>query len=104
LNGRPIFVREDREQPTGHHHGGAGCQLFVGNLSWDASWKELKEFFRQCGEVDRVEVIEGPDGRKKGFGTVRFYKAKDASNAIRKLNGVEFMGRPLEVRLDSRAT
>jgi RNA recognition motif-containing protein len=34
---------------------------------------------------------------------VRFHSAKDAQNAIRKLNGVEFMGRALDVRLDNKA-
>jgi len=109
LHGRPIFVREDREQGGRRSAGGAGgapsagCQLFVNNLSFDTTWKELKDHFRQCGDVERVEVIEGPDGRKKGFGTVRFYKAKDASKAIETLNGIELQGRELEVRHDNKA-
>mmetsp|Transcript_23561 Transcript_23561/g.49859 ORF Transcript_23561/g.49859 Transcript_23561/m.49859 type:complete len:471 (+) Transcript_23561:234-1646(+) len=135
LNGRPIFVREDREQGHGHHGGGGyhrgghgghhhmgggyhhqqqrpgfmpgtpaeeGCQLFVGNLSWETGWRELKDHFRQCGDVDRAEVAEGSDGRKKGFGLIRFHTAKEAEKAIETLNGVEFMGRPLEVRLDNK--
>lgn len=101
LNGRPIFVREDREQGGGG--GAGGCQLFVGNLSFDTSWRELKDHFRQCGDVERADVMEAPDGRKKGFGTVRFYRQKDAQNAIRRLNGVELQGRRLEVRLDHKA-
>lgn len=105
LHGRPIFVREDREQghSGGSSGGSGGTQLFVGNLSWDTTWKELKDHFRQCGDVERSEVMEGPAGRSKGFGTVRFYRAKDAQNAIRRLNGVELQGRNLEVRLDNRA-
>ena len=146
LNGRPIFVREDREQGGGgggggggHHHGGhqgggnfnrgghhggnrdggfqkqerpgfmpgtpaeEGCQLFVGNLSWDTGWRELKDHFREIGDVDRAEVAEGSDGRKKGFGLIRFQTASDAQKAIEELNGVEFMGRPIEVRLDNKA-
>lgn len=127
LHGRPVFVREDREQGGGYggrgggragrgfggRSGGArgdtgasaapGCQLFVNNLSYDTTWKELKDHFKSCGDVERAEVIEGPDGRKKGFGTVRFYNADDATNAIESLNGVELMGRPLEVRHDNKA-
>jgi len=140
LNGRPIFVREDREQGGGGHHGGGhhqhrggyggyqhggggyhqqyqqqrggfmpgapaeeGCQLFVGNLSWETGWRELKDHFRQCGDVDRAEVAEGSDGRKRGFGLIRYHTAKDAQSAIETLNGVELMGRPLEVRLDNKA-
>lgn len=136
LHGRPIFVREDREQGGGKRGGAGGfhrasggaagtsaaaaaassgagaatagaatangCQLFVGNLSFDTTWKELKDHFRQCGEVERVEVMEGPGGRKKGFGTVRFFNAKDAKNAIERLDGVELQGRELKVRLDEK--
>jgi len=144
LNGRPIFVREDREQGGGgggggHHGGGGGfnnnrggqggrdgggnggfqqqsrpgfmpgpppvpgCQLFIGNLSWDTGWRELKDHFNQCGDVDRAEVAEGSDGRKKGFGLIRYHTAEDAENAIESLNGVEFMGRDIEVRVDNKA-
>ncbi|KAL7426053.1 hypothetical protein ACHAXH_000293 [Discostella pseudostelligera] len=80
-----------------------GCQVYVGNLSWETGWRELKDYFRQCGEVERSEVAEGSDGRKKGFGLVRFRTAADAQNAIGTLNGAEFMGRVLEVRLDNKA-
>lgn len=137
LNGRPIFIREDREQGGGGHRGSynrggyqsggpygggynnreqhrssagfipgtpaeEGCQLFVGNLSWDTGWRELKDHFRQIGEVDRAEVAEGSDGRKKGFGIIRFHTAKDAQGAMEALNGTEFMGRSLEVRVDNK--
>ena len=47
--------------------------------------------------------MESPDGRRKGFGTVKFYYPKDANNAIRRLNGTELQGRRLEVRLDLKA-
>merc|ERR1711971_304769 len=100
LDGRPIFVREDREAADTN---ASGSQLFVGNLNFDTSWQDLKDHFRQSGDVERVEVIEDRDGRKKGFGTVKFYKQKDASNAIRRLNGLELQGRRLEVRLDLKA-
>lgn len=96
LHERPIFIREDREQSS-------HLQLFVGNLSYDTSWRELKDHFRQCGEVERAEVMQTHDGRKRGFGTVRFYRPRDAQNAIRSLNGVELMGRKLEVRVDQKA-
>jgi len=132
LDGRPIFVREDREQGGGGGRGrgggrnnrgggggrggrgrgsfnadsgatGPGTQLFVGNLSWDTNWKELKDHFTKCGEVEHADVAEGPDGKKKGFGTVRFANAKDAANAIEQMNGMELQGRDLQVRIDSKA-
>jgi len=88
---------DDRPAPE------AGSQLFIGNLSWETGWQDLKDHFRQMGEVERADVAVGRDGRKKGFGFIRFSTADEAKKAIDELNGVEFMGRPLEVRLDNKA-
>ena len=132
LNGRNMYIREDRNQGGGgagggKHHGGrghgnlpggrggfrgagdsgekgnGGCQLFINNLSYDTSWQDLKDHFRQCGDVERAEVITNADGRSKGFGTVRFVKESDAEAAIQRLNGAELQGRTLEVRYDTKA-
>jgi len=124
LGGRNLSLREDRNQSGGGRgrggHGGRGryggsrgdrshgssseqgSQLFVGNLSFDTTWKELKDHFRQCGDVERAEVALNPEGRSKGYGTVQFYKQSDAENAIRRLNGVDLMGRTLEVRVSTK--
>lgn len=125
LNGQVMYVREDRS-PGGGRGGGRGgyggrgrgggrggrgtggppieegTQLFVGNLSFDTTWKELKDHFRQCGEVRRAEVRTTPSGQSKGFGTVQFFNKKDAEEAINRLNGSDLQGRELEVRLDQK--
>jgi len=117
LNGRPMYLREDRVQLGGGKGGGkggkggnksddkpsTGCQLFVGNLPFDISWQEVKDHFREVGDVEHVDLMEHADGRKKGFGTVKFFNAEDSKNAIKKLNGIELQGRSLEVRLDNKA-
>ena len=113
LNGRPIFVREDREygHNSGRSHsysknngGGKGCQLFVSNLPFDTpSWKEVKDHFRQAGEVEHVDVFQYHNGKLKGTATVRYFNAEDAQNALDTLNGVDFMGRELALRFDSKA-
>ena len=91
LGGRPIFVREDREQPSsrqgrrggggggGQANGGgggganvAGRQLYVGNLSFETTWADLKDHFRTAGEVERADVMMDSSRRSKGWGTVRF--------------------------------
>jgi RNA recognition motif-containing protein len=76
--------------------GESGTQLYVGNLSFDTTWRELKDHFRQCGDIKRAEV------KSKGFGTVVFVKKEDADAAIHRLNGSELQGRKLEVRLDQK--
>ena len=79
-----------------------GTQLFVSNLSLDTTWKELKDHFRQCGEVAHAEVKSNPQGQSKGFGTVTFSTRDEAEEAINQLNGSELQGSQLEVRFDQR--
>ena len=124
LKGRPIRLREDKVTNTsgrsergsrggrGGRGGGKGygdetapkgTQLYVGNLSYDTTWRELKEHFKQIGEVVRADVKSADNGRSKGFGIVRYARPEDAEAAISKLSGVELDGRPLEVRPDHKA-
>lgn len=76
----------------------AGSQLFVGNLAPDCHWKDLKDHFKQCGEVKRADVF-----KKGGMGTVRFAKLEDANKAIETLNNADFQGNTIEVRVDKKA-
>jgi len=102
IHGRPIFVREDREAGKGAQN----TQLFVGNLSYETTWKELKDHFRSCGEVERADVqyqAEDPT-RSKGWGTIKFARARDAANAINQLNGSDLQGRQIQVRIDKQGS
>jgi RNA recognition motif-containing protein len=126
LNGRPIRLREDRVGGGGgggrqggrsgrnnrnrsRNFGGnddpvaEGTQLYVGNLSYDTTWKDLKDHFKQCGDVVRADVKTSDSGRSKGFGIVRFARREDAEKATKSLNDVELAGRPLDVRPDNKA-
>ena len=82
--------------------GEPGTQVFVGNLSYNTTWKDLKDHFRQCGDIKRAEVKTDNQGNSKGFGLVQFVKKEDADAAIGRLNGSELQGRELEVRLDQK--
>ncbi len=72
-----------------------GTKLFVGNLPFETSWSEVKDHFKQCGEIIHAEV-------KRGYGIVQFRKRMDAEKAIAEFNGTDFQGRNLEVRFDQR--
>ncbi|KAI8812370.1 hypothetical protein BJ742DRAFT_673974 [Cladochytrium replicatum] len=118
LLNRPVFIREDRETeakfganpprsrgppPSGGHYSGAGAdtagrQIFIGNLPYIVAWQDLKDLFRQAGNVVRADVMEGPDRRSKGTGTVLFETPQEAQNAIAMFEGHEWHGRRLEVR------
>lgn len=116
LDGRKIYVREDREaepkfntRPAGGAPVAAarppsatteGAQVFINNLPYSVGWQELKDFFFQAGEVLRADVQQNHMGRSKGCGTVLFASASDAEAAINQFNGTEMGGRILEVRED----
>ena len=54
------------------------------NLAWRVSWQDLKDHFREAGEVVRAEIFtEGPGGRSKGCGIVEMASVDDA--AVEKL-------------------
>lgn len=45
IKGRMIFVREDRETTSsaGGFGNRGGCNVYVGNLSYETSWQDLKD-------------------------------------------------------------
>lgn len=110
LSGRQIFVREDREQTTGGGGGGGGGggsnedgqskRVYVGNLSWDVAWQDLKDHMRTVGDVAYSEVMTDHDGRSKGCGIVEFTTAAGAKEAIAQLTDTELKGRMIFVRED----
>lgn len=81
----------------------AGRQIVVQNLPWTVTWKELKDSFRQCGNVVRADVMLDDQGRSKGFGTVCFDDPQEAGAAIQMFNEQDFGGRVITVRLDKFA-
>jgi len=89
------------KRPVAAHaaSGGAGCQVYVGNLPWDVTWQMLKDHFRNAGEVLHAYVPQA-DGRSRGFGTVLFASTREAAKAIQMYNESSFGNRQIEVRPD----
>jgi len=72
--------------------------IYVGNLTWDTTADDLLALFQQHGAVARAQVITDREtGRSRGFGFVEMDNDTEAQNAIDKLNGTPFRGRPLTV-------
>ena len=73
-------------------------KLFVGNLSWNLNWQELKDIFKEYGEVAFVRVVTDREtGRSKGFGFVEFTTVEDAISAKEAMDGQEIDGRELRI-------
>ena len=65
-------------------------RLYVHNLSWRVSWQDLKDHFRQAGEVIHTKILtEGPGGRSKGCGIVEMASIDEAARAVEMLAAYE---------------
>ena len=72
--------------------------LYVGNLSYDASDSDLQRMFEEFGTVTSAKVITDREtGRPRGFGFVEMGSDQEAQAAISALNGKEVSGRTLTV-------
>jgi len=78
-----------------------GRLVYVGNLPFRCAWQDVKDQFKEYGDVIHVDIAQDVDGRSKGYATVLFEKEDDAQSAIENLNETEFQGRNLMVRLDN---
>lgn len=75
-------------------------KLFIGNLPASTSEEELQELFSQFGTVRSSKVATDVfSGQCKGFGFVEM-EGHEARAAIAGLNGKEFKGQPMKVRLE----
>lgn len=77
-----------------------GKRCYVGNLAWKTSWQDLKDKFRECGNVVYANVMRDEEGRSKGWGIVEFETPEEAVAAVNALNGSELGGRKIMVRED----
>ncbi|KAJ1416207.1 hypothetical protein B484DRAFT_454353 [Ochromonadaceae sp. CCMP2298] len=120
LQGRPVFVREDREtgapsapvvKPMTTLRDPAGLpvvvaklglsrHVYVGNLSWDVQWQDLKDHMKTVGEVLHADVLLEATGRSKGCGIVEYANVEGANAAILGLQNSTLKNRPIFVRED----
>ena len=80
--------------------GGGEKRVVVLNLSWQTTWRALREVFSSAGKISRADVALDDAGRSRGYGTVRFSTEEEAARAIATLNGTEVDGRIITVRMD----
>ena len=72
--------------------------IFVGNLSYNASEVAVRSLFEEYGAVDRVNLVTDRDtGQQKGFAFVEMPVDAEGQRAIDALGGRELGGRALTV-------
>lgn len=72
--------------------------IFVGNLSFNATEGAVRAMFEEYGTVDRVNIVTDRDtGKARGFGFVEMSNDAEGDKAINGLNGRDMDGRALNV-------
>lgn len=87
----PPSERSRRQQQNGY-------EVFVINLPYSTTWQDLKDMFREAGDVLRADIELNYKGFSRGFGNVFFATKEEMYKAIDLFNGCELDGRVLEVR------
>ena len=73
-------------------------KLYVGNLSYNATEEDVRDFFNEVGTVASVSMITDREtGKPRGFAFVEMQTEEDAEAAIEELNGRELRGRAITV-------
>jgi len=72
--------------------------IYVGNLSYDATDETIREAFESFGQVTSVRIIKDKyTGQPRGFGFVEMLEKAQAQAAIKSLNGKELLGKQMTV-------
>ncbi len=72
--------------------------IYVGNLSFDATEGDIEHAFSEFGEVKSVSIVKDRDtGRSRGFGFVEMHDKESGQKAIDGLNDQQIAGRPVTV-------
>ena len=73
--------------------------IYVGNLSNDATDATIREAFESFGQVTSAKVIKDKyNGQSRGFGFVEMPTQSQAQTAIKSLNGKEHLGKQMSVK------
>ena len=72
--------------------------IYVGNLSYQATEEEVRALFETYGQVSSVALIKDKmTGQPRGFGFVEMPNDTEAQKAIQELNGKDMKGRSLSI-------
>ena len=75
-------------------------KLFVSSLQWRIDDQELEELFAKYGTIVTAKVIKVREtGISRGFGFVTMSTDQEAQEAITRLDGTDYNGRKLVVKI-----
>ena len=72
-------------------------RLIIRNLSFKATDDKLKSHFSTFGDVTDVNILKKKDGKMVGCAFIQYSNVKEASKALKELNGKPFLQRPIAI-------
>ena len=73
-------------------------QIYVGNLSYNATTDDVRQLFAPYGEVASIQIpTDRETGQPRGFGFVEMRNGTQARAAIAGLNGTDLGGRTFNI-------
>ncbi|KAF1986316.1 splicing factor, CC1-like protein [Aulographum hederae CBS 113979] len=108
LLGLPVIVsaieasRNRQGRTADANGGGTGVphhRLYVGNVHFSITEKDIEDIFRPFGELEFVQLQMDDTGRSRGYGFVQFSDPTQAKQALDKMNGFDLAGRKIRVGL-----
>ncbi len=75
-------------------------KLYIGNLSYDTTERELRTLFAQAGTIETIDMITDREtGRPKGFAFITMSSQAEAEKAIQMFNKKSVGDRELNVNI-----
>ena len=103
INNKDNEIEIDEENQTSKTKGknytsGTWKELFVKNLSYQTTEKQLAEYFGKYGDVELSKIVYNKENNKsKGIGFVQFYEPESATKAMNDSSSLSLDGRVLKI-------
>lgn len=72
-------------------------KLLVKNIAFEASKDEIRDLFKQFGDVKNVRLPQKVSGDHRGYAFIEFLTHEEAKGAFQKLSNTHFYGRKLVI-------
>jgi len=90
-------MSENTQETQEEVEGSEPHSIYVGNVHFRTTKEEIKEFFKECGEIKRVTILsDSYTGMPKGYAYVEFADKKGVDTALT-LDDAIFKGRQIKV-------
>jgi RNA recognition motif-containing protein len=76
--------------------------VFVGNISEEVETELLQKMCDECGIVNSFRRLQGANGKPQAFGFCEYNHPDGTRRALRLLNGFNFGGKPLLIKVEEK--